>query len=755
VILVQGDVFSLPFLKRLSTFQSEIAAIDVEVRPPPRKVKAVVPAPAPPVDDDFQDDDDEGWGDEEGGSIIDRVTSVLNVRQTRGDGGRLRVEKLMTPLPTEAALPALKTRVLADPLLVGNVVGPNGQLAIMTAYAIDMYDGDLLELTNTVRAIAKKYDEPGFRILVTGPPAIASTLNDMVIRDMSTLGTWSLVVIILALVVLFRHFIGVFAPIVVVGISVVWALGFMAIIGFPLTILSGILPAFLFCVGVGDSIHMLSIYRDRKRYEASNDEAIIDAVSITGPPVFFTSLTTTVGLLSLGFASVPAIVEMGISGGFGVLIAFLMSIWVLPILLTFDSAGTFGAAKAGQRDWLDRFVDGCLRFSTPHRGRRASVRVMAVALCLSVVAAIGVSRLEVMHDDLETVPDGSDVKQAATLLDARLGGVATAELMITPTEGTMKDLALLQGLEKIAVGAKAYRDPDDGAQVIMHTMSLVDIAKETLRALTNDDPSAYRLPNTQTQANEILELFGQQSPAELKTMTTIDWSQSHMTLRAKWREATTYEPFIRHVDELVKTHIGDRAKVEGTGPVYIGQRIVAVLLEDLLISFATAFLFVSILMVILLRDLKLGLVAMLPNLFPIALVLGCMGLSDIPIDLNNLLLASIALGIAVDDTVHFLHHFQSAYRVCGDRERALHAAKHHAGRAMLTTSIILVAGFGAFVFALNIALMRFGILIALTVLSALLVDLIVLPALLRLIYPDPDGAGIEVERSGSHPAVST
>ena len=159
----------------------------------------------------------------------------------------------------------------------------------------------------------------------------------------------------------------------------------------------------------------------------------------------------------------------------------------------------------------------------------------------------------------------------------------------------------------------------------MHALSLVDIAKETRRALSDGDSAAYRLPDNQQQAHEILELFGQQSPSELKAMTTIDWSKTHLTLRAKWREATMYEPLIEHIDSLIETHLGAQAEMKGTGPIYIGRRIVAVLLDDLLTSFATAFIFISLLMIVLLKDLKLGIVAMVPNLFPIALVLGFMG----------------------------------------------------------------------------------------------------------------------------------
>ena len=148
------------------------------------------------------------------------------------------------------------------------------------------------------------------------------------------------------------------------------------------------------------------------------------------------------------------------------------------------------------------------------------------------------------------------------------------------------------------------------------------------------------------------------------------------------------------------------------------------------------FLFVAVFMVFMLRDLKLGLIAMLPNLFPIALVLGAMGWLGVPIDLNSLLVASIALGIAVDDTVHFLHHFKEAMiKTCGDVERSIGLAVSTAGRAMVMTSIILIGGFAVFGFASTEASARFGLLTAATIVCALIVDMTVLPAVLRWLYP--------------------
>ena len=193
-----------------------------------------------------------------------------------------------------------------------------------------------------------------------------------------------------------------------------------------------------------------------------------------------------------------------------------------------------------------------------------------------------------------------------------------------------------------------------------HVVSVVDVLKETRRAFNGGRETAYRLPTTQAEVNDLAFVFENQSPEELGKLTTLDWSKSHISMRVKWQEATDYQPLLDFIDEQMRVHLTGKVEWVGTGPVYVVSRLVQVMLMDLAVSFGTAFGFVCCFMFLMLGSFRLGLIAILPNLFPIALVLGAMGVLGLPLDLNSLLIASIALGIAVDDTVHFLHHFKTS-----------------------------------------------------------------------------------------------
>ena len=736
-ILIEGDVFSRPFLEKLEGLHRAIERIEVDV-------EILVPKSAPNPEADFFDDD-EGWGEEEGGSIMDRVVSLINVRQTVSTEGGVAVEALMDPLPDEADLPAIAKKVLADDFLVGQVVGAAGRHAVVVAQPLRIHENDLTTLYAAVRKAVAPFDTPDFDVKITGIPAINAMLNTMVMDDLFTLGALSLVVVFIALFVLFRHPLGVIGPLVVVGVGVVWTMGTMALIGYDLNILSGILPSFLFVVGIGDSIHLLSIYRDERRAGCPNRDAIVKAVAITGPPVLFTSLTTMVGLFSLKFASVQAVAEMGVSGGIGVVYALVLSLVVLPISLTWVKTSRLGVPEEGRDDIIQRLLVWCVGRSDDRIGRRRRAKTFVAAIALAVVSTLGVTSLEVRHNDLSMLADDAEVKQTVTAMDEHISGAATAQLLIdAPGPKGLKDVELLRGLDRLTEHVLAYENLGDGERVVTHAMSLVDVVKETRRAFHGGKASHYSIPETQPEAEQLLFLFENQSPDELSKMTTLDFSRSQMTLRVKWQDATAYTRLIDHIEEGIEEHVGSRAEIEGTGAVYLGHRIVSVLIDDLIKSFGTAFLAITVLMVFLLRDLKLGVVAMVPNLFPIVIVLGFMGLAGIPMDLNNLLIASIALGIAVDDTVHFLHHFRTAHLRTGRCEEALVEARDHAGRAMFATSVILTLGFGAFFAASTAGMRNYGTLTALTVVCAFLVDLIILPAILRAVYRDeetvPEGA---------------
>lgn len=763
-VLVAGDVFTLPYLERLKALHRELADLRMDIESlgerkrdrEERNAREREPgggtADGDAVGfgeargesgpgDGFQEfAGDEGWGEEGGGSIVEEVTSLVNARQTAWSGGGLRVFGLLDDWPVEEELSALRKRVLSDRTLVGQVVGEKGRHSVIVLRTDFMSEEDSSLVTEELERIARGHQAPGFRVRVAGQPALGAAIRGLMVQDLRQLIRVSLLVITLIVAVLFRHPLGIIGPVLVVVQSAFWTLGAMALTGQPMTVITNVLPAFLACVGVGDSIHIQSVYRDARARGVANREAIVHAVASTGPPVLFTSLTTAAGLLSFRFASLQAIVNVGTFGAFGVCVALLYSLLFLPIVLTFNRKSLLGLrAGARKADRLDRFLDFCndlSRDAVPARKKvsRRRLTVMVSAL-LGLLGMVGALMLTVRHDPLTWLPAESEIRKTYREMDAHVGGTANVILLIEARPGkTVKNRDLLLSLEGFERRIRSYRFPGMEGHIVGNTTSVLDVVRESWRALNGGSDAFYALPDSQRGVVDMFTLFENASPDELKRLVTIDMARAVMNIRVKWLDAWSYKPLTEYIRGEIEKTVGNKAEIKLTGSVFAFFSVVAALLKDLLRSFSTAFVAITIMMILLLRQLKLGLISMIPNLLPIVMVMGFMGFSSISIDVSNMLIASIAIGIAVDDTIHFLHQFRIHYQANGDVEAAIDHTFSHTGRAITMTSLILVAGFCVFLAAGMSNIQRFGILVSLTIVLALFIDLIFAPALLRTFY---------------------
>lgn len=763
LVMVEGDVFSLEYLTRLKALHDELANLDVPLTTlgQRRRVTSLDAVETQAADasaaneragvddgtdegDDWGESDDEGWGDEAGGSIVEQITSLINVRRTRSKPDGIEVGELMDPFPKAADLAALEAEVLGDSTLVGQVVGKAGTHSAIAIRTQFMSEKDAIKVYAAVEAIIAKHQAPGFSLLLSGLPALNHGLNTLLMKDMSRMGLICIVLMLLTLIVLFRHPLGVIPPVLVVAFAAVNTAAVMAAVDMPMTMLTNILPAFLFCVGIGDSVHLISVYRDHMQAGMTSEEAVITTVSTTGIPVLYTTLTTMVGLLSFHFASLEAIQQMGTAGAIGVFMALLHSLILLPALLSFNKKSLLGARKDRKRDLIDRVIDWCRDLSgvaiddgtgpEPALARTRRRRTLLGGAVLTGAAVYAISLIVVWHNPMGWMPDGTPTKVAFESMDTNIGGTANVQLLIDGPKGKgMKDLALMKGLEQLQVHIDKYEDPLVGP-IVGNSIGLLDVVKETNRALHGGDQAFYRIPDTDRGVADALFMFENAGPDQLRQIATTDLSRSQMSIRIKWLEATAYRGLTKYIDEGIAKYIPDGSRVRPTGSVYTLVSTVSRVIGDLISSFSMAFIFITLIMMLLLRGLKLGLIAMVPNLMPIALIMGLMGAVGIPVDMNNLLIASISIGIAVDDTIHLLHHFRIAHLATGNTERAIRMALNHSGRAMISTSLILMLGFFAYMGATMYNIQRFGLLVGLTAGMALAVDLILGPALLRTFY---------------------
>ncbi len=735
LVLAEGDVFSPAFLDRLRSLHRALERLEVKGlgQGAPAESMEEAPNALQGIDakDSFGDFEGfEGWGDEKDGSIVERVHSLINARRTYSKNDALLVERWLDPWPTKEGLSALRAAVLKDRNVRGVILSESTQHTVLAVRTLHLSDQDLATVHGVIEALVKKHGAEDFKLSVGGLPAVNTVVDRAITEDLDLLTTLELLALVLIMTLLFRHPLGVLGPLATVVLALVWSFGFAGWMGFPITLVSNILPPFFTCVGIGDSIHIQSLYRDHRRSGMETRPAIIAALGETGLPVMFTSLTTMVGLLSFGLSDVQGIREVGFVGAFGVGAAWLNSIVILPVVLSWNKKSLFGASKQTGNDPMGRLALALAGLSAK--------RPLAVFLptgLLAAAALFGITQVKLFYDPLEWFPSDAPLRQTYKTYDEHVGGISNVQLLIKPkTELGLKDKKLLVALENLEKHLLAYEQPETGAHLVTGMTSIANVIKESNRALSDASEDAYRLPQSQQAISNLLFLFEVASSDELRRIATLDFQHTQATIRIRWLDATGYLPFTDYLEAGIKEHIGALASVRPTGTVYNLTSVIATLIYDLLYSFSLAFTVIAILMMLVVRRLKLGLIAMVPNLLPVAMILGVMGFSQIPIDVTNLLIASILLGICVDDTIHFFYHFRTSYEQLQDVEAAIRHTSLVSGRAIISTSIILLAGFGVFFFASVASLRQFGLLICLAIVFALLADLVLTPALLRIAY---------------------
>jgi hypothetical protein len=363
--------------------------------------------------------------------------------------------------------------------------------------------------------------------------------------------------------------------------------------------------------------------------------------------------------------------------------------------------------------------------------------VIGVSLLLLCVAGLGAARIDFSHNPLEWLPASQPVRLATEQVDRELRGSVSMEIVLTrDEENGWYDPAALRELAAFARFAEQYQD---GEVFIGRAFSLVDVLKEINKALNANDPRYYEVPGDRELIAQEFLLFENSGSDDLEDLVDSRFSQVRLTLKAPWLDAGAYTETVRKLEAALEERFGGDTEIVITGVLPLLTRTMDAVMISMAQSYGIALVVVSLLMMLLIGSVRLGLVAMLPNLAPILCALGLMGWLGLPLDVFTLLIGSIALGLAVDDTIHFMHNYRR-YLEAGHASRvAIHRTLETAGRAMLVTTLVLSCGFLIFTLSSMNNIFNFGMLTAFAIGVALLADFLLAPALMQVIHGSHTG----------------
>jgi len=704
---------------------------------------------------------------------LDDITSLINARNTRGAEGALIVEDLLENWPTDAAaLQEIKQRAMSNHnyknlllsedgtittlVIKANAYSSEGQnmedalsgfddlesnTATETAERAFLTDSENSELVNKVHDIVEKYTADDFHIYMGGSPVVTNNLKRAMQSNMKKFMGLALMTIALILLLLFRRISGVLLPLLTVILSLVSTLGLMAILEIPFKLPTQIMPSFLLAVGIGASVHILAIFfrhlqtshndnpnADKLESNAHKEEAIAHTLGHSGLPIAMTSLTTAAGLASFAGAEVAPISDLGIIASLGIMISLFFTLVLLPALLSiFPIKAKKSSSAQTNHQRMDKLLSGIAHFSV----QRSRV-VLTISTLLLVIGLVGASQVRFSHKPYEWFPESDPIRQATTFLNENMRGASSVEIIIdTQKENGLYDPKLMAALDGLGTELEAI---DQGELFIGKSLSLADILKEINQALNENQSSFYTTPADHDLIAQEFLLFENSGSDDLEDFVDSQFSKTRVTAKMPWVDSILYADFLEDLKKRFHSALGNDVEITVTGIAALLGRTMHATIISMAESYMIAVVIITLMMILLIGDIKMGLISMIPNLAPIILTIGIMGWLDMPLDLFTMLIGSIAIGMAVDDTIHFMHNYRRYYQKTGDVQQAVNETLLGAGRAMLVTTLVLSSGFFLYMLSDLSNLFNFGLLTGFTILMALLSDFFLAPALMTELH---------------------
>ena len=582
------------------------------------------------------------------------------------------------------------------------------------------------------------------------------------------------VIINLLLWTLFRSASAVVLPQLAIGLSILFVIGGLSWLNLASTTLIALTVMLVIAVGVADCVHVMSSYLFFRRDGEEHDEALSKAYGKTGVPILLTTITTMAGMSSLAATGMPMFVQFGLSSAAGVFFAFLYTIYLLPVLLNYwhpmqvkkisqsdknrkssiKALALFmkskilsvlcffakplmrGAKKVGlvwlfSAEWLQPLLDKIPAFVERFRYLVAIIFFGGFIVCL-----YGATQVKIDSNLVELYSDDVPIGQAYDIVDENMMGTGNMVIVVdTASSDGIMDPDVLNSMDRLQNMIEAsYSD------YIIRTNSLADLVKDT-HAIMQSSEEFRTIPDSQIAVSQLLYLFNSSNPEERRALVSDDYSKSHISVQLRNAGSNEYKDFFKEIQQDINSEFNKltasypEIKVQITGSFALMMRLADDISKNQFKSLAIAAVVISLLLMVTLGSLQAGVMSIIPNLIPATLAFGLMGLLGIPLDTDTLMIAPLIIGIAVDDTIHFISHYRMSLAQNHNMKFALVETIKEVGQAVTFTTLILGCGFFMLTFSDYLGLAKIGGFGSLAIFVALLCDLLFFPAIIMIFKP--------------------
>ena len=661
-----------------------------------------------------------------------RVDSISNFQYTVAEEDDLIVEDLVLDPDTLTAadMPKLKEIATNDPLLLNKIVSKSGHVTIVNVTnqlpGVDPIT-EVPEVAAKIREIKTQFEEkfPNINVQLSGMVMMNNTFTETSMSDSSTLVPAMFGVVLLIMVLLLRSFSGTFATLVVIIFSIAGTMGAVGWFGFYLTGPSVSAPTMIMTLAVADCIHILTSYYYEMRQGTAKKEALQESLRVNFKPILLTSITTAIGFISMNFSDSPPFRDLGNMVAIGVMLAFVFSITVFPALLMLLPVKTSKISPERNYGIMEKFAE----FVVEKR------KVLLPTTAVIIVALASFLPQNKLDDNFVEYFDTTVPFRIATdFMEENLSGFSSIEISIdSRVSGGINDPKFLNTVSDFSEWLRAKEVTD-------HVNTLSDVLKRLNKNMHADDQAFYKLPEDRELSAQYLLLYEMSLPYGLDLNNQLNVDKSSTRVIGTFKNLTSVEQI--DLEENMYQWFAKNApdyQVSISSPTlmfaHIGQRNIT----SMLFGTTVALILISLLLGLALGSVRYGVISLLPNLIPASVGFGLWYFMDGQIGLALSVVAGMTLGIVVDDTVHFLTKYKHARdKYSKSSEEAVKYAFSSVGRALWITTLVLVAGFMVLAqstFSLNADM---GLLTAVTIAVALIVDFLFLPPLLMLLDGNKD-----------------
>ena len=661
---------------------------------------------------------------------IDFTVSIADVKKLTADrkNRKFVLEPLYKENPkTAEEVNSVKKQLFEKLPFYDNLLYNKETGTIQTAIYIDK------KIVNTKERKALVFDilnpkitqfeqENNLNIRVSGMPYIRTLNSQNIVDEIQLFVLGALLITALIFFFFFRSYRATFITLLVVTIGVSWAFGFIGLLGYEITILTALIPPLIIVIGVPNAVFLINKYQQEIKKHGQQGKALQRVISKIGNATLMTNITTASGFATFVFVKSQLLREFGILASLNIISIFILALLIIPIIYSFMSPPKEKHLNHLEKKWIENIVNWMEKMVREQR-----ITVYITTVIVIIFGIIGLYQIRVSGSLIEDMPKSKEFYKDIKFFEQEFGGIMPLEILVnTKRERGVMKLSTLKRMEKIHQEIEAFPE-------LSKPISVVNLVKYSKQAYYKGNPKYYQLPTTQEQ-NYILAYTKNSdgNPGMLNNFVDSTGQYARITTLMKDIGTDKMDKIQSRLQQVIAKEFPEKQyKVSLTGKALVFLKGTNYLISNLVFSLSLAIVLVSLFMAWMFRSFRMILISIIPNMLPLLITAGLMGFFDIPIKPSTILVFSIAFGISVDDTIHFLAKYRQELIANNWKIRkSVYAALRETGVSMFYTSIVLFFGFLVFTVSSFGGTIALGGLVSITLLFAMVSNLLLLPSLL-------------------------